>query len=345
MLVSEVRRMSKIKRGILFIVILAVFLVTSSVGMEYYVVHQLNGEVTGRNRPFAALTVEPEDTLDMLVAGDSESYNSVSTMRLWEDQGIANTLFRDIGAVKSTQAILEQMGQYYLPVFRYHNLWKTAVDEPKIHTNYKGFVIRDEVAPYEGKPDYMKKKKYVKIYLEKIEELCEKNNAQLLLVSMPSPKNWNHKRHAEMQQYADEKGIAYLDLNEKVEELGLNWTEDTQDKGSGKRNRCRKMIAKEKLNILWSLEQTAEKYADRVAVSDVNQELTWKELVKKAQVIGAELSEKVQPGNPVPVLLEKSSETLAVMLGIVYAGCFYVPVNPMNPAERLRRLWRSWSRK
>ena len=45
--VSEVRRMSKIKRGILFIVILAVFLVTSSVGMEYYVVHQLNGEVTG----------------------------------------------------------------------------------------------------------------------------------------------------------------------------------------------------------------------------------------------------------------------------------------------------------
>ena len=58
------------------------------------------------------------------------------------------------------------------------------------------------------------------------------------------------------------------------------------------------MIAKEKLNILWSLEQTAEKYADRVAVSDVNQELTWKELVKKAQVIGAELSEKGSTGEP-----------------------------------------------
>ena len=32
------------------------------------------------------------------------------------------------------------------------------------------------------------------------------------------------------------------------------------------------MIAKEELNILWSLEQTAEKYEDRVAVSDVNQQ-------------------------------------------------------------------------
>ena len=98
------------------------------------------------------------------------------------------------------------------------------------------------------------------------------------------------------------------------------------------------MIAKEELNILWSLEQTAEKYEDRVAVSDMNQELTWKELVKKAQVIGAELSEKVQPGNPVPVLLEKSSETLAVMLGIVYAGCFYVLMDTKQPASRLQQI-------
>lgn len=37
------------------------------------------------------------------------------------------------------------------------------------------------------------------------------------------------------------------------------------------------MIAKEELNILWSLEQTAEKYEDRVAVSDVNQEMTCEE--------------------------------------------------------------------
>ncbi len=97
------------------------------------------------------------------------------------------------------------------------------------------------------------------------------------------------------------------------------------------------MIAKEKLNILWSLEQTAEKYADRVAVSDVNQELTWKELVKKAQIIGAELSEKVQPGNPVPVLLEKSSETLAVMLGngedIGSADCEYPVTETTNDGE------------
>ena len=25
-------------------------------------------------------------------------------------------------------------------------------------------------------------------------------------------------------------------------------------------------------------------------------------------------------------------------MGAVYAGCFYVPVNPMNPAERLRKI-------
>lgn len=272
MLVSEVRRMSKIKKGILFVVILVVVLIASSAGIEYYVVHQLNGKVTGRNRPFAALTVEPENTLDLLVTGDSESYNSVSTMRLWENQGIAtydcgqgaqripetyymlkqafkhqspkvvmletNTLFRNIGVAKSTQEIMTQIGQYYLPIFRYHNLWKTLVDEPEMHTNYKGFVIRSDVNAYEGRLDYMEKKKkceempgYVKTYLKKIEALCEENGTQLVLVSMPSPKNWNYKRHIEIQKYADKKGITYLDLNEKTEELGLNWSEDTQDKG------------------------------------------------------------------------------------------------------------------
>ena len=50
------------------------------------------------------------------------------------------------------------------------------------------------------------------------------------------------------------------------------------------------MIAKEKLNNLWILEQTAEKYEDRVAFADVIQELTLKGLVKKSQVIVAEFS-------------------------------------------------------
>ena len=98
------------------------------------------------------------------------------------------------------------------------------------------------------------------------------------------------------------------------------------------------MKEQQKLNVLWSLEQTEKKYADRVAVIDERGELTWRELVKIAQLIGIALSRRVQPGNPVPVLLEKSPVTLATMLGIVYAGCFYVPVNPMNPAERLKKI-------
>lgn len=264
--------MSKVKRGILFVVILAVLLTAGSAGMESYVINQLDGKVTGRNRPFAALTVESRNTLDLLVAGDSESYNSVSTMQLWKEHGITaydcgqgaqripetyymlkqafkrqspkvvmletNTLFRNIGPVKSIQAVMEQTAQYYIPLFRYHNLWKSAFDQPENHVNYKGFVIRNEVNAYDGRPDYMEKKKncetmpqYVKFYLKKIESLCEKNGAQLLLVSTPSPKNWNQKRHEEIQNYADKNEIAYLDLNHKTEKLGIIWSEDTQDKG------------------------------------------------------------------------------------------------------------------
>ena len=98
------------------------------------------------------------------------------------------------------------------------------------------------------------------------------------------------------------------------------------------------MTANQELNILRSLEETQEKYAGRIAVSDEKDEMTWKELVESAQRIGAELSRRIRPGNPIPVLLEKCPRTLAAMFGIVYAGCFYVPVNPVNPTERLKKI-------
>ncbi len=43
-----------------------------------------------------------------------------------------------------------------------------------MHTNYKGFVIRDEVDPYEGKPDYMKKKKKCETMPEYVKSIWRK---------------------------------------------------------------------------------------------------------------------------------------------------------------------------
>ena len=98
---------------------------------------------------------------------------------------------------------------------------------------------------------------------------------------------------------------------------------------------------RQKTNILDYLEQTAECYKYSTAVTGVDGEFTWYEFTVMARRIGSGISRRVSPGSPVPVMMEKSPLMLAAMLGAVYAGCFYVPVNPDNPPERLKKIFRT----
>ncbi len=87
-------------------------------------------------------------------------------------------------------------------------------------------------------------------------------------------------------------------------------------------------------NILEYLERTRERYPGRTAVDDGRVRFTWDRLADLSRRIGSALAGMTQPGRPVAVLMEKSSMTLAVMLGAVYAGCFYVTADPRQPRAR-----------
>lgn len=89
-------------------------------------------------------------------------------------------------------------------------------------------------------------------------------------------------------------------------------------------------------NILKYLERTAERFPDKTAVDDGTVQFTYQELLDKARHFGLSFLDKTMPGKPVAILREKSSEVLAAMFGIVYAGCFYVMIDPEQPLERLK---------
>ena len=92
-------------------------------------------------------------------------------------------------------------------------------------------------------------------------------------------------------------------------------------------------------NVLEFLEETVAKYPDRYAVEDKNLRLTWKELQESAQMTGSFLCKVCKPGRSVAIVAEKSTFMLAAMLGTVYAGAFYVIVDPSQPAERMREIF------
>lgn len=90
--------------------------------------------------------------------------------------------------------------------------------------------------------------------------------------------------------------------------------------------------------ILDCLEKTEMNYSDKTAVTDGKQSLTWHELTDLARKAGSVFARYTTPGKPIPLLMEKSPDMLAVMFGAVYAGCFYVPVCPSLPVERIKQI-------
>lgn len=93
------------------------------------------------------------------------------------------------------------------------------------------------------------------IYLNKIFDLCEKNNIKVILLSTPSIKNWNYQRHYNIKKIAKQKNIQYFDMN-LDKNLKINWKEDTKDRGDHLNYNGAKKVTKalgeylQKLNIL-----------------------------------------------------------------------------------------------
>ena len=100
---------------------------------------------------------------------------------------------------------------------------------------------------------------------------------------------------------------------------------------------------KQKKNILDFLHDTEDRYGYSTAVTDGRCSMSWHELTVTAKRIGSAISRYTVPGSPVPVMMEKSPLTLAAMLGAVYAGCFYVPVNLRSVGRRYFRRWKQKS--
>lgn len=90
--------------------------------------------------------------------------------------------------------------------------------------------------------------------------------------------------------------------------------------------------------VLEYLEATAARRGNRTAVIDAQGYCSWRELQCHSMSIGSGLSGKISRGGPVPVLMEKGIHTLAAFFGIVYAGGFYVLLNPELPKPRLEQL-------
>lgn len=145
--------------------------------------------------------------------------------------------------IPSKTVVMDEVSRY-LPILRYHDRWKTltnlstsSTSDSSYTTPYKGYRYNAKVSPADTS-SYMTEANNAaqipllnRLLVEQIKQMCEAHGAKLLLLSTPSTVNWNYQRHNGIQNLADELGLDYIDLNTMPQQVPIDWSTDSYDRG------------------------------------------------------------------------------------------------------------------
>lgn len=174
------------------------------------------------------------------------TYSKIMLERAFQKQRPKVVLLETLAIYRTItpgDVFLNELSNYF-PVFRYHNRWKTlqAKDftgpvQATATDQYKGHHPTKNVDPCQPGQYMVPTEKVAPIprinraYVQWLKNLCDEHGARMILMSMPSPVNWNYSKHNGIKDLANQLGCDYVDLNLKTNELGIDWNQDTYDQG------------------------------------------------------------------------------------------------------------------
>lgn len=86
-----------------------------------------------------------------------------------------------------------------------------------------------------------------------------------------------------------------------------------------------------------AFEEVVAKQPEAVALLAGDERLTYRQLDDRADAVAAGLCAlDIAPGSRIGVCLERDADLVVTLLGVLKAGCAYVPMDPRYPAQRLR---------
>lgn len=166
----------------------------------------------------------------------NEAYNRMSL------EGMKWSMSK-VKAIQASMLEEEQFLDYVFPILRYHSrITELSGEDFKYMFRrdpqfFNGYYMRIDVKAAENVPEGRKLADYsfgdnAYKYLDMMTKLCEENGIELILVKAPSLyPYWYDEWEVQMEEYAAEHGLKYINFLELQEECGLDFSTDTYDMG------------------------------------------------------------------------------------------------------------------
>lgn len=150
-----------------------------------------------------------------------------------------------VGAINASMTEEENFLSYVFPLLRYHSRWSELTGEDwqylfhRDTVSHNGYLMQTGIAPKTRDADGIPLANYTLPavgfeYLEKMRALCEEKGVEFILVKAPTNTRgyyWYSEWDAQIISWANEKGVDYYNFISLDEEIGLDWSTDTYDKG------------------------------------------------------------------------------------------------------------------
>ena len=94
-------------------------------------------------------------------------------------------------------------------------------------------------------------------------------------------------------------------------------------------------------NLLEYLEETVVKVPEKTAFANDSYQISFRELSSRARSAGTFLAQKGFSREPVVVYMQKHPDMVNAFFSVLYAGCFYVPIDEEMPFHRIELIFRS----
>ncbi len=94
-------------------------------------------------------------------------------------------------------------------------------------------------------------------------------------------------------------------------------------------------------NVMEYLEQIVPKVPDKLAYANEETGVTFKEVYESSRAIGSFLYREGYQKEPVVVFMGKHPRTIVTYYGVIYSGCYYVPIDEEMPKHRIELIFQS----